>query len=113
MPSDILDSQIGQAWRMERDGKSKEAIAAFNQVLAKNANHIDANYGMGMAQRRAGQFAEAATYFQKALEQVETASAARHPAVSETRIRNTPEDDRLMMLTRMLKQRIAESQSGR
>lgn len=113
MSSENLDSQVGQAWRLERDGNAKAAIDAFDKILAKDSNHIDANYGMGVALRRDGQNQKAATHFKKALEQVETAAAARHPVASETRIRNTPEDDRLMMLTRMLKQRIAESESGR
>lgn len=113
MGSENLESRIGKAWRMEREGKGKEAVAEFEAILKNAPDHIDANYGMGMALRRAGKFSEAATHFQKALTQVETAAAARQPAASETRVRNTPEDDRLMMLTRMLKQRIAESQSGR
>lgn len=92
MSSEHMNNDVSQAWRYQRDGQATSAIAEFERILKQDANNIDANYGMGLAQRSAGRAEESSKYFKRALELVEA---------SET-------SDRSMMLGRMLKQRLAE-----
>lgn len=116
MSNDNIAAQIGRAWRYQREGNADTAIKEFEKILRQDPDNIDANYGMGLAQRTAGQTQAAVEYFQRALEIVnENDSAgrnAREIAANDfqtERIKpNTAEDDRYMMLTRMLKQRLSE-----
>ncbi len=105
MPNENIAADIGRAWRYQREGKSDSAIGEFERILKQDANNIDANYGMGLAQRSVGKKENAVKYFQQALELVKAGAAARNHTPGE---RNMSEDDRLMMLTRMLQQRLAE-----
>ncbi|MBL8162745.1 MAG: hypothetical protein JNJ61_12225 [Anaerolineae bacterium] len=107
MAQESLSAEIGRAWRMERDGDTKGAIAEFERILKKDANSIDGLYGMGMAQRRAGNNASAHQAFAKALELVNAAIEKRN-AVRGAHETATLEDDRNNMLARMIKQRISE-----
>jgi tetratricopeptide (TPR) repeat protein len=120
MSSENLDTRIGHAWGHQRDGEYETAIKEFEQVLRQDPNNIDANYGMGLAHRSAGNFQEATLHFQRALDVVterdSAGLAAREVAASQNegqRIKpNTAEDDRYMMLTRMLKQRLVETEQA-
>jgi Tfp pilus assembly protein PilF len=105
MSSGNIAADIGRAWRYQREGKADAAIGEFENVLKQDANNFDAHYGMGLAQRSAGKKEVATKHFQRALDLVEAAAAARNRTEGE---RNTPEDDRHMMLKRMLQQRLAE-----
>lgn len=107
MSSDTIDTMIGHAWRFEREGQADTAIAEFERILKIDANNIDANYGMGMAQKRAGKNAIASQHFQKALELVEQAADKRRTTRGANEAM-TNEDDRYMMLSRMIKQRLSE-----
>lgn len=122
MSSENLETRIGHAWGHQRDGEYETAIKEFEQILRQDPNNIDANYGIGLAHRLAGHLQEATQYFQRALDVVterdSAGLAAREAAANENlgqRIKpNTLEDDRYMMLTRMLKQRLAEiEQAGK
>ena len=105
--------KIGRAWRMHRDGDNRGAIGAFEEVIAASPDSVDAHYGMGLAHKATGDSAAAAASFQRALSIAEQALSAvqvashaegQHGANDlETNI-----DDRYMMLTRMLKQRIED-----
>lgn len=101
---------ISQAWRYQREGRASAAVAEYERILKQDANNIDALYGMGLAQRDDHQKGKATEYFQRALELVESAAAARRPVSSgdERITNNTPEDDRYMMLSRMIRQRLIE-----
>jgi tetratricopeptide (TPR) repeat protein len=116
MSNENIAAQIGHAWRYEREGNPDSAIKEFEKILQQEPDNIDANYGMGLAQRTAGHQQAAIEYFQHALEIVDQRDSAgrnaREAAANdlEGRIKpNTAEDDRYMMLTRMLKQRLAET----
>jgi Tfp pilus assembly protein PilF len=105
MSSENIAADIGRAWRYQREGKADAAIGEFERILKQDANNIDANYGMGLAQRSVGKNENAIKYFRRALELVQAAEKTRNHTPGE---RNMPEDDRYMMLGRMLNQRLAE-----
>ncbi len=107
MSTPTLAARIGQAWRFEREGKTQAAIAEFERILEEAPDDTDALYGMALAQRAAGHRDAAIEHFQKALQHIEAAMAAR-PRGDGHHERNTPEDDRRMMLARMIRQRLAE-----
>lgn len=109
--------EIGQAWKLHREGHNDEAIAGFEQVLAAVPDSIDALYGIGLAQRVVGKTDEAIQSFQKALD----LSNSSYQSLQESKVEKkstkvvlgindlaSPEDDRLMMLQRMIAQRLSE-----
>ena len=109
MSNDTFAEQIGQAWRYQRDGKADAAIAEYERLLRQEPDNIDANYGMGLAQRTAGKYEAAIKYFERTQAMVEAALTERRQATGDVQhTANTPEDDRYMMLSRMRKQRLAE-----
>jgi tetratricopeptide (TPR) repeat protein len=121
MSTDNMAAQIGHAWGHQRAGEPEVAIKEFEQILRQDPDNIDALYGIGLAQRTAGRYEEALENFQHALAVVDDRDSAgrtaREAAANDfqtERIKpNTPEDDRYMMLTRMLKQRIDETQRAK
>ncbi len=119
MGNETIAAQIGRAWHYQRDGQADNAIQEFEKILRQAPDDIDANYGMGLAQRTTGHHQKAIEYFQHALDIVDQKDSAgriaRDAAANDfqtERIKpNTAEDDRYMMLTRMLKQRLDETNS--
>ncbi len=111
MSSEPVEAMIGTAWRYEREGQADTSIAEFERVLKMDSNSMDGHYGMGMALRRAGKKEQAIVSFQKALELVESAREKRF-GKSNTIDHGTIEDDRYMMLARMIKQRLSELQNS-
>jgi tetratricopeptide (TPR) repeat protein len=102
--------RVGQAWHHHREGRNDAAIAEFQTILKQNPSDIDANYGLGLAQKNLGHFEAARAAFQTTLSLVE---AARDAYTAERREHGdsnikTPEDDRFQMLSRMVKQRLSE-----
>lgn len=105
--------KIGQAWRMHRDSDNDSAIRMFNDILATHPESVDALYGLGLAHKAGGDSAEAARAFEQALGITEnalsavmqTSQAEGHQSGNDL---ETDFDDRYMMLSRMLKQRIEE-----
>jgi len=109
MTTNANDTLISQAWRAQKDGKASAAVSEFEKILAQEPSNIDAHYGIGLALRDSNQREKAVEHFKRALELVTDADAPRRAAQDEERLAvNTPQDDRYMMLTRMLKQRLAE-----
>jgi tetratricopeptide (TPR) repeat protein len=106
--------RVGQAWHQHREGRSEAAINEFATILRLSPDDIDAHYGMGLAQRAAGRHQDAIETFEKALgliEQAKTAYEATRQADAEDSNVKTPEDDRFMMLSRMVRQRLSEMRS--
>ena len=105
--------KIGRAWRQHRDGDNQSAIRAFEDIIAGNPESVDALYGLGLAHKAGGSDATAADAFKQALSITEqtlsavqlTSHAAGHHGDNDL---ETNIDDRYMMLTRMLKQRIED-----
>ncbi len=105
--------KIGRAWRMHREGDNRGAIAAFEDVIAVSPDSVDAHYGMGLALKASGELEAAVDSFSRALSiteqalsavQVESQAEGQHGANDL----ETNYDDRYMMLTRMLQQRIED-----
>ena len=105
--------KVGQAWRMHRDNDNQGAIGAFNDILATHPDSVDALYGLGLAHKAAGANAAAAAAFSQALDitqsalsaVITTSQAEGHPSGNDL---ETNIDDRYMMLSTMLKQRIQD-----
>lgn len=105
--------KIGRAWRLHRDGDNRGALRLFEEVIAASPDSVDAHYGMGLAYKASGDFSEASASFQQALNVTEQAlSAVQMEARAEgqhgSNDLESNIDDRYMMLTRMLKQRIED-----
>jgi tetratricopeptide (TPR) repeat protein len=116
MSSNSLNASISQAWRYQREHQAATAITEYEKILKQDANNIDALYGYGLSLRDTGKKAEATAQFKRALELVDAAALSRRPATTgeeEHRTVNTPEDDRYMMLSRMIKQRLSEIEAGK
>ena len=114
MAGNAVDEQVRRAWQQQRAGNSAAALDAFAQVVQDHPDDIDARYGLGMSQRAVGKRAEAVSSFRSALQLVEAgqrAEAEKQSGQEQDHIA-TPEDDRLMMLSRMLGQRISETEDG-
>lgn len=108
-------ANISHAWRQQREHQPQLAIPEYEKILQQDPDNIDALFGYGLAQRDSGNAEGAVASFQHCLELVDAAALARRPAVTgeeEHRVANTPDDDRYMMLSRMLKQRISEIKAG-
>lgn len=105
--------KIGQAWRMHREGDSRGAIDLFNSILAANPANVDAHYGLGLAHKALGDKAAATAAFQLALDNTEQALEA---VQTTSHVEGNPGDndlesnfdDRYMMLTRMINQRLED-----
>lgn len=106
-----VGSQIGNAWGSLRQGNHNEALTAFETILKDAPRNVDAYYGLGLAQMKAGQESKAIETFQKALETAQELLQAIRGQMGGTDSQNsieTTEDDRYMMLTRMIRQRLME-----
>ena len=105
--------RIGEAWRLHRDGNNDQAISIFKEIIKSAPENVDAHYGLGLCYKATNDMASAADAFQKALTlaqaalgAVQTASQADgHHGQNDL---DTNEDDRFMMLSRMLKQRLED-----
>jgi tetratricopeptide (TPR) repeat protein len=105
MSDTSLAQQVGRAWRFYREGKADTAITEFERILQKNIDDIDAHYGIGLAQKATGRKADALQSFQKANELVGVAIEKQPKREGNI---PSPADDRLMMLQRMIGQRLSE-----
>ena len=105
--------RIGKAWRLHRDGNNSDAIGAFEEIIAISPESVDAHYGLGLVNKALGDSASAAAAFQQALDKVQEALSAIQTASSAeghhgANDLDTNYDDRYMMLTRMITQRLDE-----
>jgi len=107
------EERIGEAWRMHRNGDNVNAEKIFREILDKSPKHLDALYGLGLVRRAGGDTSGALEAFQSALQLAKDA----FNAVDTTSVidgnrggndLNTYEDDRFLMLQRMIQQRIDE-----
>ncbi len=62
-----IDVQVGQAWSYHYKKQNEQAVTEFTRIVETEPNHIDANYGLGMALAAVGKRSEAMQAFQKAL----------------------------------------------
>ncbi len=107
------EERIGEAWRLHRNGDNEGAERIFREILDKAPKHLDALYGLGLVRRANGNIAGAEEAFQSALQLAKDAYNAVDTASVVDGHRNgndlnTYEDDRFLMLQRMIQQRIDE-----
>ena len=113
---DTIRDLVSKAWNYQREGKADTAAAEFEKIVQKYPQDIDANYGLGLALKSAGQVDKAMEAFKTALELVaeskKTYDATKEQQSPEQETIKTPEDDRFMMLSRMVSQRLSELQGA-
>ena len=85
----------------------------FESIISTTPDNVDALYGLGLAHKAAGDLNAAADAFSRALEKAESAlSAVKTASQAEGSLGDndleTNFDDRYMMLTRMLSQRLED-----
>ena len=110
------EERIGEAWRLHRSGNNPTAIELFEDILAKTPKHLDALYGLGLARRASDDVSGAREAFQMALQLAQEALKAEEEiyAVDGHHGANnldSYDDDRFLMLQRMIHQRLAELDS--
>ena len=111
LDSVVLGSPLAEAWVLLRRDRADEAASAFESIVQKESDNVDALYGKGLALRAAGKADAAVEVFQKALQlsRKMLAEVRSQYGVSDTSSSlETSEDDRYMMLDRMICQRLAE-----
>lgn len=101
------DSMIGRGWAAHREGRNGDAIADFDKVLRIDATNVDAHYGLGLAYRANGSIEQARVSFEKALEYCRKKLSEMRGDRNDNNLK-TNEDDRYMMLIRMISQRLDE-----
>lgn len=107
------EERIGEAWKQHRMGDNDSAMEIFKDILSKRPGHLDALYGLGLAQRASGNADGAVESFNKAMQLADEAlSAVDKTSIvdghSGTNDLETYEDDRFLMLQRMISQRLEE-----
>jgi len=107
MALDEISGKIGDAWDLHRKGDHVTAARSFEEVLKTETENVDAYYGHGLAKRASGDKAAAKASFEKAKSLAER-NLAEIRAGKTSNDLTTNKDDRYMMLTRMLQQRLAE-----
>ena len=102
--------KIGRAWRLHRDGDSRGAIDMFSSIIEASPANVDAHYGLGLAHKTLGENDAAAAAFKTALDNTEQALTAvqKTSQVEGDNDLDSNADDRYMMLTRMLNQRLED-----
>ena len=113
----VTEERIAEAWKTHRRGEHQASIEMFKEILEKSPELIDAFYGMGLAQKALNEKNAATKSFQECLR---LARKALDAVNLESRVeghhgRNdltTYDDDRYMMLTRMVHQRLYEMGSA-
>jgi tetratricopeptide (TPR) repeat protein len=107
----VVGSPIAEAWVLLERDRPDEAIAAFDSVIQQEPNNVDARYGKGLALRAAGKSDAAVEEFQKTLQlsrKLLEEVRSQYGVSDSVSSLETTEDDRYMMLDRMIRQRLAE-----
>jgi tetratricopeptide (TPR) repeat protein len=109
-----ISARIAQAWAYHRAERNNDAQREFEAILHNAPDDIDALYGMGLTLRAAGQKDEAIELFQKAYDLTQDAlhnevqDVETNQGLVEDTLVVAGQNPRYMMLTRMLRQRLAE-----
>ena len=101
--------QVTQAWDQLRGGRADQALKQFEATVADHPEDIDAVYGLGLAQLKLKYRDDAIESFNKALSLISQGqgSLVFEEDRQQEHVR-TPEEDRFLMLTRMVQQRLEE-----
>ena len=96
-----IDARVGAAWEALQAGDYQTAIEQFEQLVAEHPEHIDAQWGLGLAYRHAGNRESALRAFEQVKAMVE-AELTEHPK----------EHGRWFILNRMVQQQIEQLAGG-
>lgn len=89
------DVRTGEAWAQWVHGKNEEAIRMFREAVNTWPDHIDANFGLGLSLKTAGQSPEAIECFNRVI------------ALSDVELAKPMDDSsRFQMVRRMAQQHI-------
>lgn len=102
-----VNKAISNAWDLIRKGELQQSIQAFTAIVQGDPNNIDARYGYGLALAKNGQNAEARQNYEVALQVAEDELEELRNGERKHDL-STNRDDRLMMIIRMISQRISE-----
>jgi cytochrome c-type biogenesis protein CcmH/NrfG len=92
-----LDERIGEAWKAHYDGNQQAAIEQFKAIVSEAPENIDANWGLALSYRNAGDRAQAVEVFKKVRDLLTVKLDAK------------PDDyERFFMLRRMVTQQIEQ-----
>ncbi len=92
-----LDERIGEAWKAHYDGNQQAAIEKFKTIVNEAPDHIDANWGLALSYRNAGERDKALEVFKMVREMLTAKLEAK------------PDDyERFFMLRRMATQQIEQ-----
>lgn len=109
-----VEERIGEAWKQHRMNNNSAAIEMFKDILSSHPKDLDALYGLGLAQRADGDTDNSVLTFQKALNLAQEGLEAIDSTsvldghVSGSNNLDTDQDDRFLMLSNMIGQRLAE-----
>lgn len=112
----ISNPEVGQAWANLRSGQSDQAVSLFDGIIQNNPQNVDAYYGLGLAQKALGNKQRSIEAFQQAYDLAQDhlaelrkeESQESGPRLGVANNLKSVEDDRYMMLIRMLSQRLQE-----
>lgn len=96
MPETTYAAELGRAWAHQRAKRYQQAADEFKAILLSAPTHIDALYGLALAQRGLQQIAEAEATWEQC------------SALVAQALEQNPGDDRYEMLQRLIEQRLAE-----
>lgn len=113
MSTSPVGSKLAQAWHNHREGRNANAISEFQSLLKSSPNDVDVYYGLGLAQRADGQKEAAVESFKQAGKLAKDAydkliAEAEASGRRVDHLLETTEDDRLMMMQRLIGQRLSE-----
>ncbi|MEO1162424.1 MAG: tetratricopeptide repeat protein [Chloroflexota bacterium] len=109
MAEERNQERVGEAWQMHRNGNNAGAIEIFEDVIRSYPEDLDALYGLGLARRSNGNDTGATDAFSKALTITKERLAELDGGKDVTQnLLDSEEDDRLLMLRRMISQRLEE-----
>jgi Flp pilus assembly protein TadD len=97
MDQNDFDAKISAAWKAHYNGQHEQAIEQFRKLVDQAPDHIDANWGLGLSYRKAGDKTAALQVFQKVRDLV------------NQKLEADPEEyERFFMLKRMITQQIEQ-----
>ena len=94
--SDEVDVLIGKAWSQHYHGQHDSAVQAFQDIVQRWPEHIDANYGLALSLKGAGRKPEAGEVVRKTKSLIDNALSGQ-----------TEVNSRFMMLARMVDQQLS------
>jgi Flp pilus assembly protein TadD len=97
MDSKDFENKISMAWKAHYNGQHEQAIDSFKQLVSLAPDDVDANWGLGLSYRKAGDKANALQVFQK----------VRELLVQQMDVKSD-DYERLFMLKRMVAQQIEQ-----